>query len=96
MAMPILCVRHETTYHYKRPVAFGEHRMMLRPRDDYDQKIIEAELEITPSPRRLAWTRDSFGNHVAIAQFAGRARELHFISNIPSRPCAGRTFAPPI
>jgi transglutaminase-like putative cysteine protease len=85
MAMPILCVRHETTYHYKRPVAFGEHRMMLRPRDDYDQKIIEAELKITPSPRRLAWTQDSFGNHVAIAQFAGRARELHFISNIRVR-----------
>jgi Bacterial transglutaminase-like N-terminal region len=35
--MPILTVRHVTTYHYKQPVAFGEHRMMLRPRDDDDQ-----------------------------------------------------------
>ena len=32
-AMPILTVRHVTTYHYAQPVAFGEHRMMLRPRD---------------------------------------------------------------
>ena len=32
--MPIFVIRHVTTYHYRRPVAFGEHRMMLRPRDD--------------------------------------------------------------
>jgi transglutaminase-like putative cysteine protease len=56
--------------------------MMLRPRDDDDQRIIESELEITPSPRQVAWTKDSFGNHVAIAHFSDRARELRFASNI--------------
>jgi transglutaminase-like putative cysteine protease len=80
--MPILNIRHDTTYHYNRPVAFGEHRMMLRPRDDDDQKVIETELEITPRPRQLAWTRDSFGNHVATAHFDDRASELRFVSNI--------------
>jgi len=80
--MPILSIRHVTTYHYNQPVAFGEHRMMLRPRDDDDQKIIETELEITPRPRRLAWTRDSLGNHVATARFGDRARELRFVSSI--------------
>ena len=80
--MPILSIRHVTTYCYNKPVAFGEHRMMLRPRDDSDQKIIEAELEITPSPKQLAWTRDGFGNHVATAHFGGRARELRFTSSI--------------
>jgi transglutaminase-like putative cysteine protease len=80
--MPILSIRHITTYHYNRPVAFGEHRMMLRPRDDDDQRIIESELEITPSPRQLAWTKDNFGNHVAIAHFGDRARELRFASSI--------------
>jgi Bacterial transglutaminase-like N-terminal region len=29
--MPTLTIRHVTTYRYRRPVAFGEHRMMLRP-----------------------------------------------------------------
>ena len=80
--MPILSIRHVTTYHYHQPVAFGEHRMMLRPRDDDDQKVLEAELEITPRPRQLAWTQDIFGNHVAIALFADRAAELRFVSNI--------------
>jgi transglutaminase-like putative cysteine protease len=80
--MPILSVRHVTTYHYKQPVAFGEHRMMLRPRDDDDQKVIETELDITPRPKQLAWTRDSLGNHVATAHFDNRARELRVVSNI--------------
>ena len=80
--MPILSVRHVTTYRYHQPVAFGEHRMMLRPRDDDDQKVIEAELDITPRPRRLAWTRDSLGNHVATAHFGDRACELRFVSTI--------------
>lgn len=78
--MPILTVRHITTYTYKQPVAFGEHRMMLRPRDDIDQKVLESELEITPEPSHLLWTQDIFGNHVAIARFRGLASELRFES----------------
>jgi transglutaminase-like putative cysteine protease len=80
--MPILSIRHATTYHYHQPVAFGAHRMMLRPRDDDDQKVIHSEIEITPRPRQLAWTRDAFGNHVATADFADPAAELRFVSNI--------------
>ena len=80
--MPILSIRHVTTYHYNQPVAFGEHRMMLRPRDDADQKVIETELEITPRPRQVSWTQDLFGNHVAVAHFDDQAAELRFVSNI--------------
>ena len=80
--MPILSIRHVTAYHYHQPVAFGEHRMMLRPRDDDDQKVLQAELDITPKPRQLAWTRDILGNHVAVAIFADRAAELRFVSNV--------------
>jgi transglutaminase-like putative cysteine protease len=80
--MPILLIRHVTSYHYKQPVAFGEHRMMLRPRDDGDQKMLESELKITPEPSQLSWTQDAFGNHIATARFAGRASELRFESTI--------------
>jgi transglutaminase-like putative cysteine protease len=82
LRMPILTIRHITTYHYRQPVAFGEHRMMLHPRDDDDQKVLESELEITPQPGQLAWTRDTFGNHVAIVRFAERASELCFKSTV--------------
>ena len=80
--MPILAIRHVTTYRYRQPVAFGEHRMMLRPRDDGDQTVLESEIVITPEPIELAWSRDRFGNHVAIARFEERAAELRFESTI--------------
>jgi transglutaminase-like putative cysteine protease len=80
--MPILTIRHVTTYHYRRPVSFGEHQMMLLPRDEGDQKVIESDLKITPKPSQLTWTQDEFGNHLAIAAFADRASELRFASTI--------------
>jgi len=80
--MQFLTVRHITSYRYKQPVAFGEHRMMLRPRDSYDQKLIEVRLDITPEPASLRWQHDVFGNCVAIARFSGRFTELCFDSTI--------------
>src|SRR6266478_5887971 len=71
--MPVITVRHVTTYRYKQPVAFGEHRMMLRPRDSYDQKLLDTNLEITPEPVDIRWVHDVFGNCVAIARFAARS-----------------------
>ena len=55
-------IRHVTTYHYRRPVGFGEHRLMLRPRDDNDQKVLKSGIAITPEPNRIDWTLDHFGN----------------------------------
>jgi len=78
--MPSLTIRHVTTYRYRRPVAFGEHRMMLRPRDSHDQRVIEARLRIDPEPRSLRFVQDAFGNHVGIARFSGRAKNLRFES----------------
>jgi hypothetical protein len=42
LIMPSLTIRHVTTYRYRQPVAFGEHRMMLRPRDSHDQATSNA------------------------------------------------------
>ncbi len=78
--MRSLTIRHVTTYRYRHPVAFGEHRMMLRPRDSHDQRVIEVSLEIQPAPSSLRYEKDDFGNHVAIAEFAGVATELSFAS----------------
>ena len=80
--MPLLAVRHVTTYRYRQAVAFGEHRLMLRPREGHDQRILEARLEITPAPVELRWLHDVFGNSVAVARFSGRASELRFDSSV--------------
>jgi transglutaminase-like putative cysteine protease len=66
--MPSLIIRHVTTYRYRRPVAFGEHRIMFRPRDSHDQKVVEADLHISQKPGSLRFIQDAFGNHVGIAR----------------------------
>ena len=80
--MTELSVRHVTTYRYRQPVAFGEHRMMFRPQESYDQRLLDMQLRITPEPIDLRWIHDVFGNCVAIARFGEDADELRFESRV--------------
>ncbi len=80
--MSFLTVRHVTTYRYKEPVALGEHRMMFRPRESHDLRLITTRLEIEPKPAQLRWVHDVFDNSVAIATFSGRTTELCFDSMV--------------
>ncbi len=80
--MPLLTVRHVSTYRYKQPVAFGEHRVMFRPRDSYDQRLLHASLRIDPEPASVHWMHDVFGNCVACVSFSARATMLRFESLI--------------
>src|ERR1017187_3208201 len=67
--MTILNIRHKTTYLYNQPVNFGEHRLMCRPRDSHDLRIITTTLAIDPRPHTLRWIHDVFGNSIAIGPF---------------------------
>jgi transglutaminase-like putative cysteine protease len=78
--MPLLTIHHKTEYRYAHPVAFGEHRIMLRPRDGHDLRVLSGNLEIVPEPMSLRWIHDVFGNSVAIATFDERAETLSFSS----------------
>jgi transglutaminase-like putative cysteine protease len=80
--VPILNVRHITTYLYKRAVVLGEHRLMFRPRDNWDQRLLDTTLSITPEPSSTRWVLDVFGNCVTVVDFSGRAKELTFASTI--------------
>jgi Bacterial transglutaminase-like N-terminal region len=79
--MPIITIRHTTTYRYVQPVAFGDHRLMFRPRDSHDLLLLQTGLEIRPNAR-IRWLHDVFGNSIAIATFADRAGELRLVSTI--------------
>lgn len=80
--MPNLSVRHVTHYRYRRPVRLGEHRMMFRPRESYDQRVLESRLVIVPEPVELRYVHDVFGNCVAIARWADPTDELRFDSQV--------------
>src|SRR5262245_36659253 len=70
-----LTVTHLTTYRYAETVEFGPHRMMLRPRDSHELRLISSTLT-TSLPADLVWTYDIFGNVVCTAHFQGMASEL--------------------
>ncbi|MGA0606673.1 transglutaminase family protein [Phenylobacterium sp. VNQ135] len=80
--MPVVSIRHLTTYRYRKPVAFGEHRMMFRPLEAFDQRVLSAELEISPEPGMFRQVHDAAGASVGVARFDRRADRLSFESRI--------------
>ena len=74
--MTILHVRHNTTYQYRRPVEFGEHRLMSRPRDSHDLRLLDTTLLIEPSASSIHWIHDVFGNSIARVSFAQAGDKL--------------------
>ena len=80
--MSFLTVSHRTIYRYRHPVALGEHRMMFRPRESHDLRLLCSSLLISPQPARLRWLHDPFDNSVAIATFEGTTTELNFESAV--------------
>src|SRR6266446_2884759 len=79
--MTILNVRHTTVYRYRRPVRLGDHRLMLRPRDSHDLRLIRTNLNFLPGAS-VRWIYDVFGNSIAIASFAESAAELRIESKL--------------
>jgi transglutaminase-like putative cysteine protease len=77
-----LKVSHVTTYDYANPVSFGDHRMMFRPRDSHDLRLLSTHLAIDPEPVAIRWQHDLHGNSVAIASFDCEATQLRFESEI--------------
>lgn len=89
--MPTVSIHHVTRYRYRRDVAFGEHRILVRPRESFDQRVLSASLEIVPEPSGLRWLQDVFGNAVAVATFETRADQLEIrgsaeVEHLPLSP----------
>ncbi|PZN96389.1 MAG: transglutaminase [Hyphomicrobiales bacterium] len=76
-----LRIRHSTTYRYGGPVQFGPHRLMLRPRDSFDLRVVDTALSISPQAR-LRWMHDAYGNSVAVANFDASADKLDIVSEL--------------
>lgn len=77
--MQRLTVEHKTIYRYRQPVKFGDHRLIFRPRESHDLRLLNSRLVIRPSAQ-IHWMHDVFSNSVVIAQFTESASELYFES----------------
>jgi transglutaminase-like putative cysteine protease len=63
-----LNIHHRTLYRYGQPVSFGPHRLMLRPRESRDLRLITNHVAVAPAAA-VTWAQDVFGNAVAMAAF---------------------------
>jgi transglutaminase-like putative cysteine protease len=69
---------HTTVYRYKKPVSFGLHRVMFRPRDSHDLRVLATDLQVSPDAiTRLI--QDPHSNSVAMVQPLGNATELRIV-----------------
>ena len=73
--MITLRVRHRTEYRYQTPVSLGPHRLMLRPRENRDVRVLSNQIVVTPSGA-ITWGQDVFGNALASVAFAGLTDHL--------------------
>ena len=72
---------HRTYYNYSESVALGQHKLLLRPREDHELRIESFILNITPSAN-LLWHRDVEGNSVALASFDAPTSQLAIESDV--------------
>lgn len=79
--MKLLTIRHSTTYRYAQAVMFGEHHLMIRPRDSHDLRLLDSQLLLSPAAT-VRWMHDVFGNSVAITSFTQPAAELQIVSTL--------------
>ena len=67
--MITLHIRHTTTYRYRQPVRLGSHRLMLRPRESRDLRLISIDVQVAPAAT-VTWSHDVSSNAIATATFA--------------------------
>lgn len=78
--MPVLHydITHTTVYRYKEPVGFGLHRVMFRPRESHDLRVLATDLQVSPQAS-IRLIQDPYSNSVALVQPLGSATELKFV-----------------
>jgi transglutaminase-like putative cysteine protease len=76
--MTVFSVLHKTTYRYKRPIRPGLHQLLFRPRDSFDQRLLESRLNVIPEPAEVRWIHDVFGNCLTLVDFSTTCELLEF------------------
>ncbi|VWX63524.1 putative Transglutaminase-like enzyme, cysteine protease [Burkholderiales bacterium 8X] len=71
-------ITHTTVYRYNRPVTFGLHRVMFRPRDSHDLRVLATDLKVSPEAY-VRMIQDPHSNSVALVQPMGEATELRIV-----------------
>lgn len=74
--MTLYRLHHTTTYDYANPVVLGTHFMHLLPRERPGQRVVEAQLDISPAPETRRDEIDHFGNHTTTVALTGGHKQF--------------------
>lgn len=89
---PQIHLSHHTCYTYSQPVRFLPHRLVLRPREGHDIRLVAMNL-VTSPPSILRWHRDILDNSIATAEFEQPSTQLtihsEFTVSLPPSPEIG-------
>jgi len=80
--MTVYTVDHSTVYRYGKPVRPGQHQLLFRPRDSFDQRLLDSKLAINPQPVEIRWIHDVFGNCLTLVEFNTFTSVLEFQTTI--------------
>jgi transglutaminase-like putative cysteine protease len=61
-------IHHKTEYRFRHPVSFWPHRLMLRPRESRELRLVSSNVTVTPTAV-VTWAEDVLGNAIATATF---------------------------
>lgn len=77
-----LKVRHRTSYRYSQPVRLGDQRLMIRPRDSHDLRLVSTTLGVSPDAA-VEWSYDAFGNSITTLRFSDQPVDaLEIVSDV--------------
>ena len=77
----VVKIRHLTHYHYTESVQFTPHRVLLRPRESPQLRVLKFDLQVAP-PAQVRWMTDPFENHIAMLQFREDAADIRIEAEI--------------
>ena len=66
--MAALRIHHKTTYRFHQPVTLWPHRLLLRPRESRELRLVSSDVTVTPAAA-ISWAQDVFGNTIGTASF---------------------------
>lgn len=79
--MKRLRIEHRTEYAFGVNVSLGPHRLLVRPRESHEVRIVSSSLTIWPEAE-VRWQRDALDNSVAHAHFGPSAQRLRIVSAV--------------
>jgi len=85
-------IRHQTHYRYTSPVVLSPHRLRFHPRDDGAQRVIEHQLNISPTPLGRNDHLDLEGNRVTQIWFEEATDHLDIEVNMQIETLRSNAF----